>query len=146
VLAWNQEFRQVRVAPGAASYLELHQNANAGWAATLNGKTLRPVRLDGWQQGFVMPAGKGGVVTLSFKPVKFYHVWIILSAVGALALLLAGMAGRKREAAREQRETVREEERGSVREQMDRRSRAVQALRAGFSPRALRAGFSPRAP
>ncbi len=143
VLAWNQEFRQVRVAPGAAAYLELHQNANAGWTATLNGRTLRQVRLDGWQQGFVMPAGKGGVVTLTFKPVKFYHVWIILSAAGALSLLLAGMAGRKRGPAREERETAREE-RGSVREQMDRPSRAARALRAGFPPRAMRAGFPHR--
>ncbi|MGN6795540.1 MAG: alpha-(1-_3)-arabinofuranosyltransferase domain-containing protein, partial [Streptosporangiaceae bacterium] len=46
VVAWNQEYRQVRVGPGAASYLELHQNENAGWTATMNGKTLRPVRLD----------------------------------------------------------------------------------------------------
>jgi arabinofuranan 3-O-arabinosyltransferase len=144
VLAWNQEFRQMRVAPGAASYLELHQNANAGWTATLNGKTLRPVRLDGWQQGFVMPAGKGGLVTLTFKPVKFYHVWIILSAAGALGLLLAGMAGRKRRPAREQRGTALEE-RGSVPEKMDRPSRPGLAFLAGFSPRAFQPGFSPRA-
>jgi len=99
------------VGPGAASYLELHQNENVGWTATMHGKTLRPVRLDGWQQGFVMPAGQGGVVTLTFKPVKFYHVWIILSAAGALGLLLTAIAGRRREKARELR--------GRVREQMD---------------------------
>ena len=144
VLAWTEEFRQVRVAPGAASYLELHQNANAGWTATLNGKTLRPARLDGWQQGFIVPAGKGGVVTLTFKPVKFYHVWIILSAAGALGLLLAGLAGRKRGTGREQREPEREE-RWSVREQMDGPSRAARAFQAGFSPQAFRAGFSPQA-
>jgi arabinofuranan 3-O-arabinosyltransferase len=119
VLAWSQEFRQVRVAAGAAAYLELHQNANAGWTATLNGNALRPVRLDGWQQGFVMPAGRGGVVTLTFKPVKFYHVWIILSAAGALGLLLAGLPGRRRGTPRGRREAA-SEERGSVREQMDR--------------------------
>jgi arabinofuranan 3-O-arabinosyltransferase len=111
VLTWNQEYRQVRVGQGAASYLELHQNENAGWTATMHGKTLRPVRLDGWQQGFVMPAGRGGVVTLTFKPVKFYHVWIILSVAGALGLLLTAIAGRRRERARELR--------GRVREQMD---------------------------
>jgi arabinofuranan 3-O-arabinosyltransferase len=111
VLTWGQEYRQVRVGRGAASYLELHQNENAGWTATMHGKTLRPVRLDGWQQGFVMPAGQGGVVTLTFKPVKFYHVWIILSAAGALGLLLTAIAGRRRERARELR--------GRVREQMD---------------------------
>ncbi len=111
VLAWGQEHRTVRVGAGTASYLELHQNANAGWTATLNGRTLRPVRLDGWQQGFVVPAGNGGVVTLTFKPVKFYHVWIILSVVGALLLLMTALGGRRRETVREQL--------GSVREQMD---------------------------
>ena len=111
VLAWNQESRQVRVGPGAASYLELHQNENAGWTATMHGRTLKPVRLDGWQQGFVMPAGKGGVVTLTFTPVKFYHVWIILSAAGALGLLLTAIAGRRREKAREKVRELRERER-----------------------------------
>ncbi len=99
----------MRVGAGAASYLELHQNANAGWTATLNGRTLRPVRLDGWQQGFIVPAGKGGVVTLTFKPVKFYHVWIILSAAGALMLLLTALAGRRRATVREQLRRVREQ-------------------------------------
>src|SRR5262245_19755368 len=83
VLAWDPEYRQVRIAGGPASYLELHQNANPGWSATLGGKKLTPVRLDGWQQGFIIPAGSGGVITLTFRPVKFYHVWIILSAAGA---------------------------------------------------------------
>ncbi len=129
VRAWQPEYRQVSVGPGAASYLELHQNANAGWVATMNGRTLRPVQLDGWQQGFVVPAGKGGVVTLTFKPVKFYHVWIILSAAGALGLLAVAFAGRKRDRAREQRERVREE-RGRVRELMDRPSHAVLAAGA----------------
>jgi arabinofuranan 3-O-arabinosyltransferase len=111
VLTWSQERRQVSVGPGAASYLELHQNENAGWTATMDGKVLRPVRLDGWQQGFVVPAGNGGIVTLTFTPVKFYHVWIILSAAGALGLLLTAIAGRRRGRARELR--------GRVREQMD---------------------------
>jgi arabinofuranan 3-O-arabinosyltransferase len=96
VLAWSPEQRQVRVAPGAACYLELHQNANPGWSASLHGKVLTPVRLDGWQQAFIIPAGSGGVVTLTFKPVKFYHVWIVLSAAGVLALLLAAIAWRRR--------------------------------------------------
>ena len=96
VLAWQQEYRRVRIGPGAVSYLELHQNANPGWAASLDGRPLAPVRLDGWQQGFVIPAGVGGVVTLTFRPVKFYHVWIILSAAGAAGLVVAALAGRKR--------------------------------------------------
>jgi arabinofuranan 3-O-arabinosyltransferase len=102
VLAWDPEYRRVRIAPGPASYLELHQNANPGWLAKIGGKVLTPVILDGWQQGFVIPAGSGGVVTLTFRPVKFYHVWIILAAAGALGLLLAAFAGLSRRSVREQ--------------------------------------------
>ncbi|HET7014102.1 MAG TPA: alpha-(1-_3)-arabinofuranosyltransferase family protein [Streptosporangiaceae bacterium] len=96
ILHWQPEFRQVRIGPGAASYLELHQNANPGWVATLNGKTLAPAELDGWQQAFVVPAGAGGVITLTFAPVKFYHAWIILSAAGAIALLALASVRRRR--------------------------------------------------
>jgi arabinofuranan 3-O-arabinosyltransferase len=96
VLAWDSEYRRVRVGGGAAAYLEVHQNANPGWSATLHGRALTAVRLDGWQQGFVVPAGRGGVVTLTFNPAKFYHVWIILSAAGALGLVLAAFAGQRR--------------------------------------------------
>jgi arabinofuranan 3-O-arabinosyltransferase len=96
VLTWKQEYRRVSIGPGNTSYLELHQNANPGWTASLNGRPLAPVRLDGWQQGFVVPAGAGGIVTLMFQPVKFYHVWIILSAAAAAGLLLVAVVRRKR--------------------------------------------------
>ncbi len=96
VISWQSDSRQVRIGQGAASYLELHQNANPGWIASLGGRALTPVTLDGWQQGFVVPAGSGGVITLTFAPVKFYHAWIILSAVGALALLVIASARRRR--------------------------------------------------
>ena len=96
VLGWQPEYRKLRVSAGPRAYLELHQNANPGWVATLRGRPLQAVRLDGWQQGYVLPAGSKGVVTLTFRPVKFYHVWIILSAVGVLVLLAAAVARRRR--------------------------------------------------
>jgi arabinofuranan 3-O-arabinosyltransferase len=86
VLTWESEYRRVRVGPGTAVYLEVHQNANPGWVATLGGHALTPVQLDGWQQGYVIPAGEGGVVTLTFAPARFYDDWLILSALGVLAL------------------------------------------------------------
>ena len=96
VLRWQPESRQVRIGPGTEAYLELHQNVNSGWIATLDGHTLTPVTLDGWQQGFVVPAGPGGVISMTFAPVKFYHAWIILSAVGVIALLAIAWSGRRR--------------------------------------------------
>ncbi len=37
-----------------------------GWTATLNGRALRPIAtpVDGWAQGFVLPAG-GGKLSIS---------------------------------------------------------------------------------
>jgi arabinofuranan 3-O-arabinosyltransferase len=96
VLAWGYEHRQVRVGPGPAAYLELHQNANPGWIATLNGRRLTPVRLDGWQQGYVIPAGAGGLVDLSFPPGSFYQSWIVAAAAGPLALAIVAFAVRRR--------------------------------------------------
>lgn len=94
VTNWYPEHRQVSIGPGPAAYLELHQNANPGWVATLNGRTLVPVRLDGWQQGFVVPAGAGGVVDMTFSPVVFYHAWIVISVIGVLVLLAFALFGR----------------------------------------------------
>jgi arabinofuranan 3-O-arabinosyltransferase len=91
VRSWQPDQRVVGIGAGAASYLEVHENYNAGWAASLDGRALAPVRLDGWQQGFVVPAGAGGTITMSFRPAGTYHLALILS-LAALALLLAAAA------------------------------------------------------
>ena len=76
------------VGPGGLSYLEVHQTANPGWTATLNGRQLTPVTLDGWQQAYVVPAGAGGTVALSFTPATGYH-WLLGASVLALCVLIA---------------------------------------------------------
>jgi len=91
IQSWHSDQRQVRVGPGPAAYLEIHENYNQGWSATLNGRTLRPVRLDGWQQGFVVPAGAAGLVALSFRPAPSYHL-ALAGSVLALLILLALVA------------------------------------------------------
>ena len=86
--SWQPDSRLLRIGPGVASYLEVHQNYNPGWAAMLNGHPLAPVRLDGWQQGFIVPAGSGGAITLTFRPAGSYHLALIASLI-AIAILLA---------------------------------------------------------
>jgi arabinofuranan 3-O-arabinosyltransferase len=88
VLGWQPDNRSVTIGPGAASYLEIHENFNAGWTATLNGRALTAVRLDGWQQAFMVPAGRGGAISLSYSPAALYHAGLVVSAL-ALALLAA---------------------------------------------------------
>ncbi|HEX3192160.1 MAG TPA: hypothetical protein VHS30_20505, partial [Streptosporangiaceae bacterium] len=99
VRSWQPDQRRVSVGPGAASYLVMHGNFNPGWSATLNGQELAPVRLDGWQQGFIVPAGPGGTATLSFRPAAAYHLVLAVSlAVAAILLALAAWSftGRRR--------------------------------------------------
>ena len=88
IRSWQPDQRRLGVGPGAVSYLEVHENYNQGWIATLGGRELAPVRLDGWQQGFVLPAGPGGTVTLSFRPAASYHLALVIS-LAAIVLLLA---------------------------------------------------------
>ena len=99
IRSWQPDQRRLSVGPGMTSYLEVHENYDTGWAATLNGRTLTPVRLDGWQQGFVLPAGAGGAVTLTFQPATSYHLFLVLSLL-AIAVLLAitalSFTGRRR--------------------------------------------------
>ncbi|WP_052442610.1 alpha-(1-_3)-arabinofuranosyltransferase domain-containing protein, partial [Streptacidiphilus neutrinimicus] len=88
--SWGQEARSVTVGQGPAAYLEVHENAAPGWSATLNGRSLRAVTLDGWQQAFLLPAGAGGVVRLSYSPQTWYVV--ALTTGGFLLLLVLATA------------------------------------------------------
>ena len=60
-VAWGSARRVLRVTAGPASYLVVNENFNAGWqAVTAGGALLRPVRLDGWKQAWLLPAGTSG--------------------------------------------------------------------------------------
>jgi arabinofuranan 3-O-arabinosyltransferase len=87
ILSWGSDNRALRIGPGAAAYVEVHEGFDAGWAASLGGRPLKPATLDGWQQAFIVPAGQGGTITLTFQPATIYHAGIIASALALLALL-----------------------------------------------------------
>ena len=85
---WQPDRRQVTLAPWAASrVLVLRENTNAGWRARIGGQTLRPIVVDGWQQGWIVPAGLSGAVTIDFGPDRLYRAGLIGGAV------LAGLVG-----------------------------------------------------
>lgn len=75
------------VGPGPAALLTLSQNANPGWRATLDGRRLDSVTVDGWRQGFVVPEGPGGTVTVTFGPDGPYRWGLLL---GLVLVLLVG--------------------------------------------------------
>ncbi|MFE7836005.1 alpha-(1-_3)-arabinofuranosyltransferase [Streptomyces sp. NPDC057474] len=84
---WLGDRREVTVGDGAASYLTTYENFNDGWKATLGGRELTPVRLDGWQQGWRVPGGAGGTVKMSYEPSVTYEAGLIGSGVGLAALI-----------------------------------------------------------
>ncbi|MEU3788741.1 alpha-(1-_3)-arabinofuranosyltransferase family protein [Streptomyces fructofermentans] len=87
---WLGDRREVTVGSGPAAYLTMYENFNDGWKATLNGDELKPVRLDGWQQGWRIPRDEAGTVKLSYEPSVLYEAGLIGGGVAVLAL--AGLA------------------------------------------------------
>ncbi|SDF39972.1 arabinofuranan 3-O-arabinosyltransferase [Lentzea fradiae] len=97
VTTWDATEREVTVAAGAQALLVVPENVNDGWQATLNGQVLETVRVDGWQQGYVLPEGDGGVVALTFTPDSRYRTGLLAGVLGALAVLvLAALPVRRR--------------------------------------------------
>jgi arabinofuranan 3-O-arabinosyltransferase len=98
VRQWGSTSRAVQLgARGADSVLVVHENVNAGWEASLDGVALRPVTIDGWQQGYLVPAGRAGVVTIEFGPQRPFRAALLLGVIGiCLLALLAAIPGRAR--------------------------------------------------
>lgn len=82
---WSPDHRQVQLPAGADSrVLVVPESVNPGWIArTADGTELTPVKVNGWQQGWVVPAGGADTVTLSFPSNRPYRIGLI----GGLALL-----------------------------------------------------------
>jgi arabinofuranan 3-O-arabinosyltransferase len=83
--AWGPARRELRIPQAATSrVLVVPESINPGWVAhTSAGTRLTPVAVNGWQQGFVVPAGTSGTVTLTFAPNSLYRAGL----AGGLALL-----------------------------------------------------------
>lgn len=82
--------------------LVVHENANPGWRATLDGRPLPSIRVDGWQQAWLVPA-VGGEVDLLFSPGRTYRVGLVLGLLILLGLALVAIGrepGRARPGAR----------------------------------------------
>ncbi|NGN68845.1 DUF3367 domain-containing protein [Streptomyces sp. A7024] len=103
---WAGDQRRVTVGDGDNSYLTTYENYNDGWKATLDGKELRPVRLDGWQQGFLVPQGSGGQVKMSYEPATWYQIGLWVAVAAILGLIGLAFVGRRN--AREEFEVERE--------------------------------------
>ena len=94
VTDWGPTERSV-VVP-AASFrraLELTENYNPGWTASLDGTALEPARVDGWRQAWWLPAGASGQVSLVFAPDRTYRTALAVGGAAALVLVLVALFG-----------------------------------------------------
>lgn len=99
IVEWKATDRVVDV-PGSdeVRLLELAENANPGWVATLDGTPLPPVRVDGWRQAWVVPEGAAGRVTMAFAPDAAYRAALaggLAALVGLLALAFSPVRRRR---------------------------------------------------
>ncbi|MET8310451.1 alpha-(1-_3)-arabinofuranosyltransferase [Micromonospora sp. NPDC005173] len=89
VESWAATERRVRVDEHAVDrVLAVRENTNTGWQATIGGRTLKPVVVDGWQQGWVLPAGMSGEVVLRFTPDATYRAALLIGSILLAAVLL----------------------------------------------------------
>lgn len=83
---WGATARTVQIPPSdGEQVLEVTENFNPGWEAAIDGTGLEPIRLEGWKQGFVVPAGVGGRAALEYRPDTAYRLGL---AAGLLAVLM----------------------------------------------------------
>ncbi|BBZ26239.1 membrane protein [Mycolicibacterium madagascariense] len=82
---WRADHREVDVAAsGARRVLIVPESVNRGWTAhAADGTQLEPITVNGWQQGWLVPAGTSGRITLEFASNTPYRVGLF----GGLALL-----------------------------------------------------------
>jgi arabinofuranan 3-O-arabinosyltransferase len=87
-LNWSATHRSVRVQATQSAVLVVHENANAGWRATVNGTRLASVMVDGWEQAWLVPSGTVGVVHLVYTPQALVTAGLVAGGGAVLVLLL----------------------------------------------------------
>ncbi|HET8643525.1 MAG TPA: hypothetical protein VFM37_16435, partial [Pseudonocardiaceae bacterium] len=91
VHSWDSTHRRVEVGDGADAYLVVPENANPGWVAKIGGRELQRLRVDGWQQAWLIPAGTAGLVELDFAPDRQYRLGLLSGAIAVLVLLAGAL-------------------------------------------------------
>lgn len=96
--AWGASRREVNTGPSPVSrVLVVPESINPGWVArTEDSSRLRSVAVNGWQQGWVLPAGTAGTITLTFASNPAYHAGLAGLALLPLLALLAWWPARRR--------------------------------------------------
>ncbi len=100
VEVWRPNPAELTVEVPAAeeqSVLTIAQNYNEGWEAyDGSGRKLTPIRIGGWQQGWVLPEGIEQVVTARFMPDRTYRAGLLVGLVALLAVAAMAVFFRRR--------------------------------------------------
>ncbi|MDG9703175.1 glycosyltransferase family 2 protein [Streptomyces sp. DH37] len=80
----------------AGRVLRIADAADPGWRATLDGRPLKPVTVDGWAQGFELPA-EGGRLDLVHEAPATHTAWVWAQGFLVLVVLVMALPGRRRE-------------------------------------------------
>jgi GT2 family glycosyltransferase len=76
--------------------LRLADTAAEGWTATLDGKSLTRTTVDGWAQGFELPAS-GGKLDVTYDDPFTHTVWLWVQGALAVVLVVLALPGRRRD-------------------------------------------------
>ncbi|NMO02482.1 DUF3367 domain-containing protein [Gordonia sp. TBRC 11910] len=86
---WDATNRSVKVeASQHVRVLSVPESTNAGWQARMSGRLLTPVVVDGWQQGWIVPADRSGTIELTYRFDTAYR-WALGAGLALVALLFA---------------------------------------------------------
>ncbi|MFC7309965.1 glycosyltransferase [Streptomyces monticola] len=75
--------------------LRIADSASEGWTATLDGAPLRKTTVDGWAQGFELPAS-GGRLDVTYEGSGAHTGWLWAQGALAVVLVVLALPGRRR--------------------------------------------------
>lgn len=96
--AWTENHREATIEPrDEKQILVVPESTNVGWVATApNGDELKSVVVNGWQQGWVIPAGMQGTVSLDYPTDRWYRLGIFGGLLLLIPLLFGALAPTRR--------------------------------------------------
>ncbi|TMR05586.1 glycosyltransferase family 2 protein [Actinomadura soli] len=83
---------RMQIPPGSGTRtLLLAEPSDGGWEATLNGDDLKERQVDGWAQGYDIPAS-GGEFQLS-RSMTMRHTWLVIQGIAVLVVAVLALPG-----------------------------------------------------
>ncbi|KOV98873.1 family 2 glycosyl transferase [Streptomyces sp. NRRL B-3648] len=96
VTAGPVEIHTTIPAGSGSRVLRLADSAADGWTATLDGKPLTRTTVDGWAQGFPLPAA-GGRLDVTYDAPIAHGAWLWAQGALAVVLVVLALPGRRRD-------------------------------------------------